>query len=116
MNKTQSVIAAAVIGFLLIGLMTDWLSEAAGAIASVPWFVYLLVAGILYSGYKFVHLSREDHKADQEWIEQEGNVYIRRMEEEKERRREVGGGEFGTSENEYGNSERVYTFEEDDKG
>lgn len=111
MNKTQSLIAAVVIGLLLVGLMTDWLSEVVGAISSVPWFVYLLVAGILYSGYKFIHLSREDHKADQEWIEQEGNVYIRRMEEEKERRRKVVGGE--ASEREYGNSERIYTFEDD---
>ncbi|HEX6922971.1 MAG TPA: sporulation YhaL family protein [Bacillales bacterium] len=92
MNQTRGWVGAAVIAFLLVAFMTDWIAEAAGWLASIPWFVYLVIAGILYCGYKFVTLSREDHKVDQEWIEEEGNVFIRRIEQERERRGQAVGG------------------------
>ena len=83
------MVMTAVLALLLIVLLTDWLGAAAVAILSVPWFVYILLAGIVISGYKFATLAWEDRKADREWIEGEGNVFIRRMEEEKERRRRI---------------------------
>ncbi|HEX7064776.1 MAG TPA: sporulation YhaL family protein [Bacillales bacterium] len=89
MNKTREWGGVIVIALLLIVFMTDWPAAAFGFLATIPWFVYLIIAGIVYCGYKFVSLSKEDHQADQEWIEQEGNVFIRRMEREKERRDNV---------------------------
>ncbi|HET7578718.1 MAG TPA: sporulation YhaL family protein [Bacillales bacterium] len=86
MKQARGWITAAAVALLAVGLMTDWLAEGIAFLASVPWFVYLIVAAILYSGYKFVTLSKDDYKADQEWIEQEGNVFIRRMEQERDRR------------------------------
>ncbi|HET7657171.1 MAG TPA: sporulation YhaL family protein [Bacillales bacterium] len=91
MNKTRGWIGAVTIALLLIVFMTDWPAEAFGLLATIPWFVYLILAGIVYCGYKFVSLSREDYQADQEWIEEEGNVFIRRMEQERERRGDVVG-------------------------
>ena len=70
----------------MVATMTDWLTKSISFLATVPWFVYLLLAAIVFSGYQFVKLSREDYKTDQEWIEEEGNVFLRRIERDRERR------------------------------
>lgn len=87
MKQLQTVIGAAIIAVLLIALLTDWLAVAMAALAGTPWWVYLVVVGILFCGYQFIRNAREDYRADWEWAEQEGNVYIRRMEAEKQERR-----------------------------
>lgn len=74
---------------MAVALMTDWFSRSIVFLASIPWFVYLLIAAILFSGYQFVRFSREDYKSDQEWIEEEGNVFLRRIEREREKRAHV---------------------------
>lgn len=52
-----------------------------------PWWVYFVLAGIIYSGYRvFIHM-QEEKKVDQAFIEEEGNKYIERMNQEKERRK-----------------------------
>lgn len=90
--KTKNGLVLA--GFVLIVLavyFNDYLSMVTAEFASLPWWMYFVLAGILYSGYKFVTMSREEHDQEQEWIEQEGNVYMKRMEAEKEKRqRQVG--------------------------
>lgn len=52
----------------------------------VAWWVYLVIAGILFSGYQAFTLSKKEEQEDTEWLEQQGNVYMRRMKAEKERR------------------------------
>ncbi|MGE8205129.1 sporulation YhaL family protein [Heyndrickxia sp. NPDC080065] len=56
---------------------------------SLPIWIYLCLAGIAVSAFMAVKTSREDRKLEQEWIEKEGEEYIERMEEEKERRKQV---------------------------
>ncbi|MEH7238393.1 sporulation YhaL family protein [Bacillus sp. JJ1562] len=53
---------------------------------SVPWFVYVALFGVLFSAYMVIRTSREERKIEDSYIEQEGNVYIERMNEEKEKR------------------------------
>lgn len=53
---------------------------------SQPWWLYFLIAGIVFSGYKAYEGMKEDKKVDESFIEEEGNVFIRRMEEERKRR------------------------------
>jgi Uma2 family endonuclease len=56
--------------------------------------MYFVLAGILFSAYKFLSLTKQEHDQEQEWIEQEGNVYIKRMEaEKKERNKQTAGGD-----------------------
>lgn len=52
----------------------------------LPWWIYLCIAGILYSGYMFFRTSREEQAVDEAFIEKEGQVYMERMQEERERR------------------------------
>ncbi|OIJ22445.1 hypothetical protein BKP45_00920 [Anaerobacillus alkalidiazotrophicus] len=49
-----------------------------------PWWVYLLLAGIIVSGYLSYKYSKEDKEMEQLWIEQEGEIF---MEPIRERRK-----------------------------
>ncbi|WP_421384067.1 sporulation YhaL family protein [Bacillus salacetis] len=55
---------------------------------TLPIWVYFIVAGIFVSAYMAMKSAKEDREVENEWIEQEGEVYIKRMEDEKERRRQ----------------------------
>ncbi|HET7628165.1 MAG TPA: sporulation YhaL family protein [Bacillales bacterium] len=85
-SKAQGWTTLTAIAAVMILLWTDWFSAAYAFLTHVPWFVYLIIAGILYSGFKFVRLAKEDYDADQEWIEEEGDIFMRRMKRERERR------------------------------
>ncbi|WP_404799177.1 sporulation YhaL family protein [Bacillus aerolatus] len=52
----------------------------------LPLWIYAVVAGILFSAFMTVKTSRAEKKTDLEFIEQEGQVYIQRMEKERELR------------------------------
>ncbi|AKP46295.1 MULTISPECIES: sporulation YhaL family protein [Bacillus] len=53
---------------------------------TVPFWMYFVVAGIFISAFMVIKTAREDRKADQEWIEKEGEVFIKRMQEEKKKK------------------------------
>ncbi|MCL1630702.1 sporulation YhaL family protein [Sporolactobacillus sp. CPB3-1] len=55
----------------------------------VAWWVYLVVAGIIFSGYQAFNLSKQEREVDDEWIEQQGNVYMKRINAEKKRRQDL---------------------------
>ncbi|EDL63479.1 hypothetical protein BSG1_09773 [Bacillus sp. SG-1] len=57
-------------------------------VMTLPIWVYFIVAGIFVSAYMAMKSAKEDREVENEWIEQEGEVYIKRMEEEKEKRRQ----------------------------
>lgn len=87
MKQARRSVYAVVLLFMLfmmqqLGLIDPVLYR----IESVPWWVYLLVAGILFSGYQAFSISKEDKEVDDEWLEKQGNVYMKRMKAEKERR------------------------------
>ncbi|WP_227521520.1 MULTISPECIES: sporulation YhaL family protein [Bacillus] len=50
------------------------------------WLIFLIIIGICFSGYMTVKSAREDKEKEDVQIEQEGRVYMERMEEEKEKR------------------------------
>ncbi|GLY11248.1 sporulation YhaL family protein [Bacillus badius] len=52
----------------------------------IPLWVYAVVAGIFFSAFMTIKTSRADKKVDEAFIEQEGQVYIQRMEKERELR------------------------------
>jgi hypothetical protein len=49
-------------------------------------FIGLITAGIFLSAFMTIKSIREEQKVDESWIEQEGNIYIERMEEEKKKK------------------------------
>ena len=55
---------------------------------TLPWWIYFVVAGILFSAYMMIKTTKEARDVDMEFIEKEGEIYIKRMEEERARRKE----------------------------
>lgn len=88
MKQARRSLYAVVLLFLLFmmqqfGLIDPILSQ----LEHVAWWVYLLIAGIIFSGYQAFSFSRKDKEIDEEWIEQQGDVYMKRIKTEKQRRR-----------------------------
>lgn len=78
--------------FLYFALqVTGWFSTIFSIFATIPWWVFFVAAGIIFSGYKAVQGMLEDRRVDQKHIEQEGQVYLERIEEEKQKRKGVSG-------------------------
>lgn len=53
---------------------------------TLPIWIYLVVAGIFFSGFMAIRLAQHDKQVDDSFIEKEGQVFIERMQVEKERR------------------------------
>lgn len=87
MKKRNSWILV-VLTAVAVGLY--WNDEFQSALASfgnLPWWMYFVLAGILFSGYRFLVLTKEEYEQEMEWIEEEGNVYMRRIEAEREKKK-----------------------------
>lgn len=56
-------------------------------IAGVPWWVFMMIIFIFLSGYMAFRAIRAEKKLEHQFIEREGRVYIKRMEEEREHKR-----------------------------
>ena len=52
-------------------------------IAGVPLWVFIVILLIFFSGYMAFRAMYAEKKLDQQFIEQEGQIYIDRMSEEK---------------------------------
>ncbi|WP_170006636.1 sporulation YhaL family protein [Bacillus fonticola] len=54
----------------------------------LPLWVIAVVIGVVFSAFMTVKTTRDEQKQEQEWIEQEGEVFVKRMEEERDERRD----------------------------
>lgn len=53
---------------------------------TIPIWVYAVVVGIAISALMAIKTGREERKLEMENIEKEGEIYLTRLEQEKERR------------------------------
>ena len=53
---------------------------------SIPIWVIAVAAGIVFSAFMAVKTGKEEREQEMESIEREGELYMRRLEEEKEQR------------------------------
>ncbi|QOR67412.1 sporulation YhaL family protein [Cytobacillus suaedae] len=56
-------------------------------IFAVPWWVYVVISGIIFSGYMVIRTAKNEQEVENSFIENEGQVYIERMNQEKEGRK-----------------------------
>jgi len=56
---------------------------------SMPWWIYLVVAGIIFSGYMTVRTAAKEQEVDEAMIEKEGEIYMERIREERKRRQQA---------------------------
>jgi len=59
-------------------------------IAGIPLWVFAVILFIFFSGVMALRAMRADRKMEQQFIEREGNLYIERMEAERETRMQGG--------------------------
>ena len=57
-----------------------------GMILGLPWWVFMMILFIFLSGFMAFRATRAEHRLEQQYIEQEGKIYIDRMEEERRQR------------------------------
>ncbi len=56
---------------------------------TIPIWIYAVVAGIAISALMAIKTGREERKLEQEDIQREGEIYMERLEREKEQRNEI---------------------------
>ncbi|WP_240376431.1 sporulation YhaL family protein [Bacillus piscicola] len=84
-NRSRKLLLTLIVLFL--GLVT-WQRFAEAGPFQAPAWVLLVMLGIVFSGYMWRHTSKMERKESDHWIEQEGRVFIRRMEEERRKKEE----------------------------
>ncbi|HEX6593582.1 MAG TPA: sporulation YhaL family protein [Bacillota bacterium] len=52
-------------------------------IFGIPWWVFMMIVFIFFSGYMSYRAMRAEKKLEQQFIEQEGKIYIERIEKER---------------------------------
>lgn len=55
----------------------------------MPWWMLLVVIGICFSAYMTLRTAKEDKEIETVIIEKEGQVYMDRIQEEREKRKHV---------------------------
>jgi hypothetical protein len=53
----------------------------------IPFWMYFVVMGIMISGYMVVKTGKDEKKIEDEIIEREGEVYMKRLEQEREEKK-----------------------------
>ncbi|HLR62122.1 MAG TPA: sporulation YhaL family protein [Lentibacillus sp.] len=57
-------------------------------ILGVPWWVFMMILFIFVSGFMAFRAIRAEKQLEQQYIEQEGKIYIDRIEEERRQNQE----------------------------
>ncbi|WP_428909392.1 sporulation YhaL family protein [Niallia sp. Krafla_26] len=53
----------------------------------IPFWMYLVVMGIVFSAFMVYKTGKEERQMEDEIIEREGEVYMQRLEQEREEKR-----------------------------
>jgi hypothetical protein len=77
--------AALFFGAILIAafVLKEYSAGVGSFFTMTPWWMYFVLCGIIYSGYRVVTLFQEDRAIEQKVIEEEGRVYMERIERAK---------------------------------
>lgn len=57
----------------------------------IPWWILIVIGLIFFSGYMAFRAMIAERKLEQEYIEQEGKVFLERIEEDRKRRNKLSG-------------------------
>lgn len=55
----------------------------------IPWWIYLVIIFILFSGYMSYRAMRAERVLEQHYIEREGQIYMERIRQERHRKQQV---------------------------
>lgn len=105
--------AALFFGAILIAafVLKEYSAGVGNFFTMTPWWMYFVLCGIIYSGYRVVTLFQEDRAIEQKVIEEEGRVYMERIERAK-----AHGASGTTASVEEEDAEDLIAAAEDDRG
>lgn len=105
--------AALFFGAILIAafVLKEYSAGVGNFFTMTPWWMYFVLCGIIYSGYRVVTLFQEDRAIEQKVIEEEGRVYMERIERAK-----AHGASGTTASIEEEDAEDLIAAAEDDRG
>ena len=80
--------------FIVVGLLVAFyilqqfnaLNGVVSLLNKMPLWTMIVFLGIIVSAWQYFRSARQEEDEDSHWIEEQGKVYIHRMEEEKKRR------------------------------
>ncbi|WNB91452.1 sporulation YhaL family protein [Bacillus sp. NEB1478] len=74
--------AALFFGAILIAafVLKEYAAGVGEIFIATPWWMYFVLCGIIYSGYRSVISFQEDRERELRLIEEEGKVYMERIE------------------------------------
>ncbi|WP_051291381.1 MULTISPECIES: sporulation YhaL family protein [Fictibacillus] len=77
------------LGVVLVALffLKAYINPLEQFFAITPWWVYIVFAGILLSGYMSYTIRVKEVREEERLIEQEGEIYMRRIAEAREKRK-----------------------------
>ncbi len=80
---------AIILGILAITVLLVSMRETVlvSTLLNAPFWVHVVIVGIVLSGYFAIKTTIEEKKVENEWIEQEGQVYIDRINEAREKKK-----------------------------
>lgn len=55
---------------------------------NIPWWVFVMILFICFSGYMAFRAMRAERRLEQQFIEREGEIYMERIRQERERRQQ----------------------------
>ncbi|MBP3040452.1 sporulation YhaL family protein [Bacillaceae bacterium Marseille-Q3522] len=55
----------------------------------IPLWIYLVVAGIIFSAYMAIRSGKKERQEEKQVIEEEGNIYMERIEKEKKAKNNI---------------------------
>jgi len=58
-------------------------------ILNIPWWVFIIMLFICFSGYMSYRAMLAERRLEQQFIEREGQIFMERIKQEKERRKEA---------------------------
>lgn len=68
-----------------------WTREEYFMVLGLPWWIYVVIAFMFFSGYMAFRAMRAEKMLEQQFIEREGEIYMHRMEEERKRKQQSSG-------------------------
>lgn len=57
-------------------------------LVNIPWWVFVMILFICFSGYMAFRAMRAERRLEQQFIEREGEIYMERIRQERERRQQ----------------------------
>ncbi|MFB4161809.1 sporulation YhaL family protein [Geomicrobium sp. JSM 1781026] len=83
-RRSKRMLITLAVLFVVLAIVQRFTADT--AVTALPWWVFVLIFATIVSGYMWIKAVAENRKEQAEWIEQEGRVYIRRMENERRER------------------------------